>query len=129
MTDKADSVKLERRLVAEMADLEKKIGELLAEKISIQRILQRVRTEQLMNLDVTRKNSYNRILIEHTITEALKNSPKPLTTSKLYGEAKSAIYGLKDSTLRSYLFRMKERGLIHSKGSGHWTLSGSAEQS
>jgi hypothetical protein len=123
MPPTADTVLLERRLLAEMGDLERKIRELVVERDSIRRLLQRVRSETLINVDVTRKNSFNRILVEHTIIEAIKLSlPKPLSTNKLAGEAKAAVYGLKDSTLRSYLFRMKERGLIVNKGVGFWTL-------
>jgi hypothetical protein len=122
MSKKPDLANLEERLIAEMADIERKIGELLKEKMSLQRILQRVRAESLVKVDVTRKNSYNKILVEHTIIETLKSSSKPLTTSKLSSGAKDVVYGLKDSTIRSYLFRMKERGLIVNKGVGLWTL-------
>ena len=113
---------LESRLLAEMAELDRKMGELLTERDSIRRILSRVRAESMVNVDVTRKNSYGRIVIEHRLIEVLKNAAKPLTTRRLSAEAKSVVYGLKDNTFRSYIYRMKARGLIVSPKTGVWTL-------
>jgi hypothetical protein len=128
MANDDDSLHLERRLIAELADLEGKIGSLVAERESIRRILMRVRQETKINVDVTRKNSINRIVIEDRITEVLKNSARPLSTKRLASEAKSVVYNLKDNTFRSHLSRMKARGLIVGRGTSLWTLPPPADK-
>src|SRR5262249_31424364 len=119
--DDADDV-LERRLLAELAEIDRKIGELTVERDSIRRILFRVKSGRSMKVDVTRKNSYNRIIVEFTIIEALKSSERPLSVRRLLFDAKSVVYGLKDGTFRSYLTRMKARGLIVSLPGSNWSL-------
>ena len=123
------SAQLEQRLHEELDEIDRKIGELVKEKESIRRILFRVRQETKFNIDVTRKNSFNRISVEHAIIEVLKISKKPVSTRKLAFNARSVVYNLNDSTFRSYLNRMKNRGLIVSKGSGVWALPEPPQQS
>lgn len=120
--NEAPSTQLERRLHEELDQLDRKIGDLLKERESIRRILIRVRHETKLNVDITRKNSFNRISAEHAIIETLKASKKPVSTRRIAVNVRSVVYNLNDNTYRSYLSRMKARGLIVSKGSGVWAL-------
>jgi DNA-binding transcriptional ArsR family regulator len=121
MSESPERATLEQQLVAELADIERKIGELEQERSAVQRMLLRARQENLLNRDVTRKNSFNRILVENKILETLEKSNKFVRTSELYSEAQRVVYSLKDQTFRSYLHRLKERGLIEaSLNRGFW---------
>jgi len=122
MTDEPDASPLESRLLFELTQIERSLGELMRERDCLLRILSRVRHEKIVKVDITRKNSFSRIVVEHTVIQTLEKSAKPVTTHRLLSEAKSAVYGLKDSTFRSYLSRMKSRSLVVSSGLGHWTL-------
>jgi DNA-binding transcriptional ArsR family regulator len=114
---------LEQKLVAELADIERKIGDLQQERAAVQRMLLRARQENLLNKDVTRKNSFNRILVEEKILEILREKNRFVRTSEIFKACQTVIYSLKDQTFRSYLHRLKERGLIEpSIGRGFWRL-------
>jgi len=116
---------LEAQILAELAEIEQKIGDLVTERTALQRMLTRVRQKNLGNKDVTRRNSYDRILVEDQILDALKDAAgSPLTVRELYARAKATIYQLKDSTFRSHLHRMKQRGLVKpSNIRGRWLIA------
>ena len=59
-------------------------------------------------------------MVEARVLDALKNSPRSISTAKLYTEAQRANFELKENTFRTYLHRMKEKGLIVSVGRGVW---------
>jgi hypothetical protein len=129
MTDTADTVDTadavspaEARLIAELSNIDHQIGDLLKEKEAIQRVLIRIRQQKVKKTDVTRKNSFNRILIESRVVEILKYAKRPISTMQLYSAAKDVIYTLKENTFRSCLHRMKKSGLIVSKGRGDWAI-------
>jgi hypothetical protein len=125
MQENQDTSSVERRLIAELTDLERKIGEMVRERESIQRILLRLRAQNavIRRTDVTRKNSGERILIETSILETIQNAKKAVPTHRLYSTAQSIVYHLKENTFRSHLHRMKKRGLIKNKRPGEWEMS------
>ncbi|WP_298724352.1 hypothetical protein [uncultured Ferrovibrio sp.] len=113
---------LEVKLLQELSRIEARIAELESEKRVLQKLLVKVRQEDLLNKDVARKNSYERIVVENSILQQLKSAGRPLHASTLFQEAKDVSYALKDSTFRSYLHRLKLRGQIVSAGRGIWQL-------
>lgn len=71
-----------------------------------------------------RKNSVNRVLAENSVIELLQKEGRALSTSKLYRFARMANDDLKENTFRTYLHRMKNKGLICGAGHvGMWKLT------
>lgn len=113
----------ERRLMREIEEIEGRIRDLTIERDALQRQLMKARRESASLKDVSRKNSANRVLIENRVTEALSKSSKPLSTATLFREGLRANFELKDNSFRTYLHRMKEKGMIRSVGRGLWKIS------
>lgn len=115
---------LEARFLSEIADIRRKISDLEAEQRTLERLLIRVRGENLGNHDVTRKNSINRLLVENAILKTLGERPdRPFPLPHLWRTARLAIPGLKEPTFRSYLNRLKARGAIRSPEHGKWQIA------
>ena len=118
-----DGNSLESQLLAQLAEVEKRIVELTAERETLQRLITKARHKNIHMKDVTRKNSFDRILIENSVLEILKESGTSVRTKKMLSVVQSVVYGLKDSTFRSHLHRMKEKGLIKpSYYHGSWDI-------
>jgi hypothetical protein len=114
----------ERRLLDEVAKVETRIKELNIEKQALQRQIARARSERTGIQDVTRKNSINRVLAENSIVEFIRQKGKECTTKQLYDNARVTNFDLKEATFRTYLHRMKKRGMIETgRFVGHWRLS------
>lgn len=113
----------ESRLQREIEAIDAKIRDLTAEKRALERQLMKARRESSSFADVNRKNSVSRIMIENRIIEALKRSPRPLTSKDLKYEAMHVEFSLKEATFRTHLHRMKMKGLIEPAGrKGLWRL-------
>ncbi|MCF6319786.1 MAG: hypothetical protein L3J83_11015 [Proteobacteria bacterium] len=113
----------EKRILSELAQIETKLKELELEKQVLGKQLAKAKAEQTGLQTVTRKNSLNRVIAENSITEALKEDCS-LSTKKLYNNARLTNHGLKETTFRTYLHRMKKRGIIKtSKYIGTWELT------
>jgi len=112
---------LEQRILSELAEIGAKIQRLTADRAALEDFLGRVRRDNLGSKDVTRKNSYTRIVVENRILEALDHEKRPASARLLFTTAQLVAYGLKPQTFRSYLHRLKERGLIApSARRGYW---------
>ena len=114
---------LESKLVAQLTDIDTKIAELSLEKLALQRILKKTREQRIVSKDVTRKNSFSRIIIEQKIIETLQSSGRNCTSSYLLMHARSINFNLKPTTFRSYLHRLKARGVIEPTERGEWRLA------
>ena len=117
----------EAQLVEQLTEIERKISDLEAERDALRRLITKVRHRDIATRDVTRKNSFDRILVETQIIDDLKRSRWPVAAATLLKNARSVKFGLKDSTFRSYLHRLKLAGVISPVASrpGHWRLSDS----
>ncbi len=114
----------EERLTNELKNIEDRIKELEAEKRALQRQLAKAKTERTGLQTATRKNSLNRVVAENSVIEMLKRERNPVTTKKLYKNAQLTNYDLKENTFRTYLHRMKKRGIIKTGHfSGSWVLT------
>lgn len=113
----------ERRLMRAIEDLKARIKELQEEQDALQRQLLRARWERHSLRDVSRKNSGDRVMVEEKVLDALRRATRPVTSSKLFTAAQFANFELKENTFRTYLHRMKKRGLIENVGRGKWKLS------
>ena len=103
-------------------EIEARIKELQDEKAALMRQLRVARWESDSLKDVNRKNSGVRVMVERRVLDALRAAKKPVTSDALYREALKANFELKDGTFRTYLHRMKEKGLLQSAGWGLWRL-------
>jgi len=118
-----DNQILAKRLQGEIIRLDSEMRQLAQEKAALERQLLRLRRENLETNDVNRKNSINRIIIEDEIIKILKNSEKSVSTKNLRLFSTYISGNVNESTFRTYLHRMKLRGLIESaKLRGHWKL-------
>lgn len=116
---------LETHVVAQLTGLEREIAKLEHQRDALRGILLKVRRENSQLRDVTRKNSYDRILIESRIVDLLRDATKPVVTRRLYWAAKEINPQLPNSTFRSYLHRLKSKGVIDSETHGEWTIAAS----
>lgn len=116
---------LEIRLLGELGRLNRQISELEKDKISLERILVRIRKEDLSNREVNRKNSVGRLLVEKAILDRLRESKgeRPVATGELWKAARRADPFLKEGTFRSYVHRMKARQEIEAPAYGHWKIA------
>ena len=112
----------EARLTREIAEIDRTISELLERRRALASTILKLKREDLAAKEVTRKNSINRILVEKSILSQLQ-SGRFVSVGALYSSAKASFYFLNKSTFRSYVRRMKERGLIQSNRIGSWRLA------
>ena len=115
---------LEKSLVLQISDIERRIRELQEERAVVERLLLKTRKERVASKEVTRRNSVQRILVESEILEALKGSNRPLSGKELFTRVRRVVFNLNYSTMRSHLRRMKERGVLKKLPGygGNWTL-------
>ncbi len=114
---------LETQVIAQLAQVEQELARLQAERDTLKDILLRVRREGSRLRDVTRKNSFDRILVENTILQTLQSAGKAVPTKRLYWRVIEANPRLRSTTFRSHLHRLKERGLITNQNQrGNWIL-------
>jgi hypothetical protein len=114
---------LETHILAQLTGVEREIAKLEQQRDTLREILLKVRRENSQLRDVTRKNSYDRILIESRIIDLLTSAAKPVPTSRLYWAAKEINPTLPNSTFRSHLHRLKSKGTIDSEVHGEWVLA------
>lgn len=112
----------ELRLLRELEAIESRIKALEQEKAALQRQLLKARWERSELRDVNRKNSGNRVLVEQRVLEELRKTEKSLSINKLFQSASSVNYELKQSTFRTYLHRLKSKGLVENPSRGMWRL-------
>lgn len=112
----------EARLEKDIQKLDIKIKELTESRQVLKRLLVEARGRGGFEPVVKRRNSTDRVIIESAIRRSLygKTSVK---SRDIYDQVKKVSYDLKHSTFRSYLHRMKEKGIISQHGRGAWTLS------
>src|SRR5579872_6326803 len=100
MTDFRDqnaATELEKRILQEMADRRTKIRELQDEIHTFERMLLKARhqNELVKRVDVTRKNSVTRILIESSVLDSLRQTGRIRGTRSLYRDARLGVDTIK----------------------------------
>ena len=113
MQQKTNPRLLERAILDEIAAIDKKQADLHKERHQLERMLLRIRRENIGTVEVTRKNSLGRILVENMVIERLRLAEgKTVSAAELLSAARLKDPKLKSSTFRSYLHRMKAGGTI-----------------
>jgi hypothetical protein len=118
-----DRALLETHLLAQITAIEQDITKLEAQRDTLRDLLFRARRENATLRDVTRKNSFDRILIEGKIVNLLKAATRPIPTQRLWLAAQEVNLRLRSATFRSYVHRLKSKGLIVSAGHGYWSAA------
>ncbi|WP_375783324.1 hypothetical protein ACE10Z_26095 [Bradyrhizobium sp. Pha-3] len=123
--DQATAAELEKRIREEIASRQAKIRELQNEIHSFEQMLLKARRQNALvkRVDVTRKNSLGRVLVESSVLEALAQTGRVRGTTSLYRDACLIVGTLREGTFRTTLHRMKNRGLIASVGNGKWQIT------
>ncbi len=119
---KSHSLVAQEELLAQLGNIERQISELEGERKAVQRLLTKLRQQNLENHDVTRRDSFDRLLVEKQILDTLRGRSRETSTADLFRQARSVNYGLKDATFRSHLHRMKKKGTITSPKWGFWRI-------
>lgn len=117
---------LERALTQELSEVEARIKELQDEAAALKRQIGKAVAKRQGLEFASRKNSLNRVLAESSVIEALREAPGPLSNSVLFKKARMTNPSLKANTFRTYLHRMKLRGVIlTARRAGEWKLPSS----
>lgn len=117
------SSRYERRLQQEIESLNAQIRDLTMERQALERQLVKARQETGGIKDVSRKNSFLRIMIERRVLAALSEK-SPLSSKDLMAHAKLVTFDMNQSTFRTHLHRLKLKGEIETAGTrGNWRLS------
>jgi len=121
---------LEKQLEGEIARLDRAIVELQQERSTVLRLWQQIRSRNISQSDVTRRNSAKRVLVEHSATEALAAKSQGLDGKTLFRIARISVPDLKPVTFRTHLHRMKQKGLIapHPHFPQRWVLGPSGDR-
>lgn len=114
---------LERALTQELSEVEVRIKELQDEAAALRRQIGKAAAKRQGFEFASRKNSLNRVLAENSVIEALRGSSDPLSSDVLFRKARQTNASLKPNTFRTYLHRMKLRGVIlTARRAGEWKL-------
>ena len=114
-TDKPDAYI--ERLEAEKLALEERIKDMQSEVRTINNLIYRRKSELFANDTGETRNLKNtdRLVFETIILEALNSSKRGLRTGEIHNAILKQGYGLNYNTLRSYVARMRDKGLIQKK--------------
>ena len=115
------------RLEAEKKILEARIAELQAEIRTINNLIYRRKSEIFaaqQDESVNLKN-VDRLFFETLILDAIRNSKRGLRTGEIYTAITRSGYGLNYNTLRSYITKMRDKGLIKkaTSSSYYWVVA------
>ena len=126
MSDETKKSRLEAQILREIEEITHKIQSLEDELKSLRRLLATARSKDKVARSVKRKNSLDRAVVEASIHEALSEG-RPLKSSELQKRVASVVFSMNENTFRSYLHRMKEKGLIenYNERRGVWSLPNS----
>jgi hypothetical protein len=117
-------ISFEARLILEISKIDQHISDLLMEKAALTRQLLKARARDPRLRDVTRLNSGQRVLVEDAILGFLQKTRAPCSPSDILAHVRQeAVHDLNENTLRTYLHRMKDRGLVTNPSRGAWRSS------
>lgn len=117
---------LERQLILQIAIKNREIAHLQSEKAVLERLLYKARKQEISNREVTRSNSVGRVMAENAIMAKIDAGPKMgVSVTALELAARGAVPGLGQSTFRSHIYRLRERGIIESPTRGVWRRASS----
>lgn len=115
-----------QRLQDEIRVIDQKIMALEQERDVLKRQLAKANAEDISVGTPVRKNSFSRVIAWDLIIKTLQARQGPVSSGYLFEVVRSMDKSLNHSTFRTYLNRMKEKGLIKkSSVRGSWQLASS----
>jgi len=112
---------LETQLHEQLGEIGRQIQRLIAEREALKRILVRVSPGRRL----PRADGHHRHLVEVRVIDILRSADgQPVSSRDLLAEVRKAHPGLKETTFRSQLHRLKKRALIAPHDRGHWRWKG-----
>jgi len=121
MENSPNSEPLETQLHEQLGEIGRQIQRLVAEREALKRILVRVSPHRRL----PRADGHGRLLVETRVIDILRSAQgAPVSSRALLAELRKAHPGLKETTFRSELHRLKKRALIAPHDRGHWRWKG-----
>src|ERR1700761_6155264 len=120
---------LAAQTLAEIAEIDRRIASLIELRDGLKRVFANVSGFSSAGTADLHPNRSKSAATEHVIVEMLERANgQPLKTRELFAGARAVSAHLKYVTFRSYLHRLKQRGMITAENVDHgsWRLSGSA---
>ena len=117
---------LAAQTLAEIAEIDRRIASLIELRDGLKRVFARVSTSGLAGTARVHPERSRSALVEQVIIEMLEVADgHPLKTRELFESARRVSAHLKYVTFRSYLHRLKRRGVITAENADHgsWRLS------
>jgi hypothetical protein len=112
---------LEREILAHIDGIDKEISKLKSERLKAERMLFRARRDRQGLKDINRKNSLDRVIIENRIVQILTLEKTHMSIKQIYKDVLMMDSTVKESTFRSHIHRLSEKGLIKNSGiRGYW---------
>ena len=107
------------RLISEIEDLQNQV-----KAINILIRKRRYRAEEARSGEKVNRKNADRLLNEGIIIQLLKESGSGLRTGEIHNLLQAVGYRMKYPTVRSYVVRMRDKGLIYRKqGAYYWLAS------
>lgn len=115
-----------KQLEEEKKSLEARITELQGEVRVINNLIYRRKSENFAkgtNQNINQKN-VDRLFFETLIIDEIKDRRGGLRTKEIYDRIKRSGYGINYNTLRSYITKMRDKGIIKKRTptSYHWVI-------
>jgi hypothetical protein len=129
MSDFGMSPDLATQTLAEIAEIDRRIASLVELRDGLKRVFVNASKSDFAQTPHTQMSDSRRAMIEHVIVGMLaKADGYCLKTKELFEGARTISAHLKYVTFRSYLHRLKQRGVISSENAeyGSWRLAESA---
>ena len=115
------------RLEAEKKAMEARVAEIQAEIRTINNLIYRRKSEMFAESreETVNEKNVDRLFFETLIMDAIRNTQRGLRTGEIHTAITKTGYGLNYNTLRSYVAKMRDKGLIKkaTSGSYYWVVS------
>lgn len=115
------------RLEIEKKAMEARVAEIQAEIRTVNNLIYRRKSEKFAdsrNEPINEKN-VDRLFFETLIIDTIRKTKKGLRTGEIYSAVTKSGYGMNYNTLRSYITKMRDKGLIKkvTPSSYYWTVA------
>ena len=121
------------RLEAEKKAMEARVAEIQAEIRTINNLIYRRKSETFAESREEKVNEKNvdRLFFETLIMDAIRGTKRGLRTGGIHTAVTKSGYGLNYNTLRSYVAKMRDKGLIQkaTSRSYYWVVAESSASS
>jgi len=102
------------RLEVEKKAMEARVAELQAEIRTVNNLIYRRKSEMFAasREETINEKNVDRLFFETLIMDAIRNAKRGLRTGEIHSAISKSGYGLNYNTLRSYVTKMRDKGLI-----------------